>query len=69
MKNKKIKLSELKVKSFITELDKSSENTVVGRGLLSLGKWCTNNPDCFAEEKETKGLFCTTRDKKDDDRV
>jgi len=35
MKNKKMNLSELKVKSFVTDLKKGKENTVKGGGIES----------------------------------
>ena len=60
MNNKKINLTELKVKSFVTKLDKSSEDTVVG-GLASIGKFCTWNPNCAADGNLSDGAFCTTR--------
>jgi len=43
MKNKKMNLSELKVKSFVTDLEKEKENTVKG-GRNSEGYHESNGP-------------------------
>jgi|GEM_PF-5074818 len=45
MKNKKLNLNQLRVKSFVTDLENGKQNTVKG-GLLSI-IWCkTDNDDC-----------------------
>ncbi len=55
---KKLKIDELKVKSFITELDSSLEvDTVKGGkpGFLSIGKECTQGG---CKHGNSYGIFC-----------
>ena len=64
MKTRKLNLSQLKVKSFITEIDSNTENTVKGGAdvfnpqILSIGRECTQLNNCGHNGKHTKGLFC-----------
>ena len=49
---KKLKLNDLKVQSFITELEKDAANTVQGGNI-------TNNPNCtFNGACNTRANFC-----------
>lgn len=45
MKNKKLNLNELKVKSFVTDLENGKENTVKG-GAITVEVGCTMFPIC-----------------------
>lgn len=47
MKNKKLNLNELRVKSFVTELENEKENTVKGGGPTdyTCGQWCPPTKD------------------------
>lgn len=60
MKTKKLKLTQIKLESFVTRLDKSTENTIAG-GFASIGKFCTMNHNCQINDRLTEGMFCTTR--------
>lgn len=73
MKNKRFKLSELKVDSFVTDLSKDKENTVKGGAwttipptLTILNDFCqVHSLDGFCE-KHTESI-CPTRDVKCND--
>jgi len=56
MKSKKLNLGQLKIKSFITNLDTKSEETVKG-GFLSIGRECSNLNLC-PNGNHTRPLFC-----------
>ncbi len=45
MKNKNLKISDLKVKSFITTMENEEVNTVKG-GLFSIGHRCSHANQC-----------------------
>ena len=59
MNNTKFNLSDLKVKSFVTALPDTKEETVKGgRPIqsLSIGRECTQLNNCV--QNNTRGLFC-----------
>lgn len=47
MKNKKLNLSDLKVKSFVTDLETEKENTVKGGGGNTIDRKCYNTVGGF----------------------
>lgn len=64
MKNQKLKIKDLQVKSFVTTIEEKTADTVKG-GLLSIGVHCTHaHNGCDGKDTEskcpTKALFCET---------
>ncbi|MEO1049748.1 MAG: pinensin family lanthipeptide [Bacteroidota bacterium] len=57
MKNNKLKIEDLKVKSFVTSMKDDQVETVKG-GLLSIGNNCTLDDGGCDDYNRTKGLFC-----------
>lgn len=50
MKNQKLRLNSIKVKSFVTKVDKAAEKTVKGGGGYTeapMQTWEMNGGDCF----------------------
>ncbi|MGB3466792.1 MAG: pinensin family lanthipeptide [Cyclobacteriaceae bacterium] len=62
MKNKKLSIEDLKVKSFVTSVDETNAETIKG-GLLSIGVHCTHyHNGCQGEDTKkkcpTEAVFC-----------
>ncbi len=61
MKNKKLKLNDLKVTSFVTELTGKEKITVNGGGLSDLGSPCgTNKTACSCDKGLCNGTVAWT---------
>lgn len=64
---KKLKIEQLKVKSFVTDLQKDgAEETVKGGkpGFLSIGKFCTQMEGGGCKHGYSYGIFCNDKPKR-----